>query len=43
MPDVDGDRTLLHIHGKGGKDRDVPLPELRDTGLEPINDLMARG
>lgn len=25
--DVDGDRKLLHIHGKGGKDRYVPLPE----------------
>jgi site-specific recombinase XerD len=27
VPDVDGDRKLLHIHGKGGKDRYVPLPE----------------
>ena len=27
VPDVDGDRTLLHIHGKGGKDRYVPLPD----------------
>jgi site-specific recombinase XerD len=27
VPDVDGDRKLLHIHGKRGKDRYVPLPE----------------
>jgi len=27
VPDVDGDRKLLHIHGKGGKDRYVPLPD----------------
>lgn len=27
VPDVDGDRTLLHIHGKSGKDRYVPLPD----------------
>lgn len=27
VPDVDGDRMLLHIHGKGNKDRYVPLPE----------------
>ena len=27
VPDVDADRTLLHIHGKGGKDRYVPLPD----------------
>lgn len=27
LPDVDGDRGLLHIHGKGGKDRLVPLPD----------------
>ena len=26
VPDIDGERTLLHIHGKGGKDRYVPLP-----------------
>jgi site-specific recombinase XerD len=26
VPDVDGDRKLLHIHGKGAKDRFVPLP-----------------
>ena len=27
VPDVDSDRTLLHIHGKRGKDRYVPLPD----------------
>lgn len=27
VPDVDGDRRLLHVHGKGGNDRMVPLPE----------------
>lgn len=27
VPDVDGGRMLLHIHGKGGKDRYVPLPQ----------------
>lgn len=27
VPDVDGDRTLLHIHGKRRKDRYVPLPD----------------
>jgi len=27
VPDVDGDRKVLHIHGKGGKDRYVPLPD----------------
>lgn len=27
VPDVDGARKLLHIHGKGGKDRYVPLPD----------------
>jgi site-specific recombinase XerD len=27
IPDIDGDRLLLHIHGKGKKDRYVPLPE----------------
>ena len=27
VPDIDGDRKLLHIHGKRGKDRYVPLPE----------------
>ncbi len=27
VPDVDGDRRLLHIHGKGRKDRYVPLPD----------------
>jgi len=27
VPDVDGDRKLLHIHGKRGKDRYVPLPD----------------
>jgi integrase/recombinase XerD len=27
VPDVDGDRQLLHIHGKGANDRLVPLPQ----------------
>ena len=27
VPDVDSDRMWLHIHGKGKKDRYVPLPE----------------
>lgn len=27
VPDVDGDRQLLHIHGKRRKDRYVPLPD----------------
>lgn len=27
VPDVHGDRKLLHIHGKGRRDRYVPLPE----------------
>jgi site-specific recombinase XerD len=27
VPDVDGDRKLLHIHGKRAKDRYVPLPD----------------
>jgi integrase/recombinase XerD len=27
VPQVDSARMLLHIHGKGGKDRLVPLPE----------------
>ncbi len=27
VPDIDGARQLLHIHGKGGKDRYVPLPD----------------
>lgn len=27
VPDIDGDRALFHIHGKGGKDRYVPLPD----------------
>lgn len=27
VPDVDGDRTMLHIHGKRRKDRYVPLPD----------------
>jgi site-specific recombinase XerD len=26
VPDVHGDRLLLHVHGKGGQDRYVPLP-----------------
>ncbi len=26
VPDVHGDRFLLHVHGKGGQDRYVPLP-----------------
>ncbi len=35
VPDVDGARRLLHIHGKGGKDRYVPLP---DATLELLRD-----
>jgi integrase len=27
VPDVDSGRMMLHIHGKGKKDRYVPLPE----------------
>jgi integrase/recombinase XerD len=27
VPDIDSDRALFHIHGKGGKDRFVPLPD----------------
>ena len=27
VPDIDSGRMLLHIHGKGGKDRYVPLPD----------------
>ena len=27
VPDSDSDRALFHIHGKGGKDRYVPLPD----------------
>lgn len=27
VPDVDSSRMQLHVHGKGGKDRYVPLPE----------------
>ena len=27
VPDIDGARKLLHVHGKGGKDRYVPLPD----------------
>jgi site-specific recombinase XerD len=27
VPDIDGDRTMLHIHGKRAKDRYVPLPD----------------
>ncbi|MGH3926362.1 MAG: tyrosine-type recombinase/integrase, partial [Pseudonocardiaceae bacterium] len=27
VPGVDGDRKLLHIHGKGANDRLVPLPD----------------
>jgi integrase/recombinase XerD len=26
IPDVDGDRGLLHVHGKGSRDRYVPMP-----------------
>jgi len=33
VPDVDGDRKLLHIHGKGGNDRYVPLPDATLTLL----------
>ena len=33
VPDVDGARTLLHIHGKGARDRFVPLPDAMLTLL----------
>jgi site-specific recombinase XerD len=33
VPDVDGARKLLHIHGKGAKDRFVPLPDAALTLL----------
>jgi site-specific recombinase XerD len=33
VPDVDGDRKLLHIHGKGANDRFVPLPDAMLTLL----------
>jgi site-specific recombinase XerD len=35
VPDVDGARKLLHIHGKRGKDRYVPLP---DATLEVLRE-----
>jgi integrase/recombinase XerD len=35
VPDVDGERKLLHIHGKRGKDRYVPLP---DATLQLLRD-----
>jgi len=35
VPDVDGARKLLHIHGKSGKDRYVPLP---DATLQLLRD-----
>jgi site-specific recombinase XerD len=35
VPDVDGERTLLHIHGKRRKDRYVPLP---DATLQLLRD-----
>jgi site-specific recombinase XerD len=35
VPQVDGARQLLHIHGKGGKDRYVPLP---DAALQLLRD-----
>jgi site-specific recombinase XerD len=35
VPDVDGDRKLLHIHGKRRKDRYVPLP---DATLQLLRD-----
>ena len=27
VPDIDSDRMFLHVHGKGNKDRYVPLPQ----------------
>ncbi|MGH7462325.1 MAG: site-specific integrase, partial [Longimicrobiales bacterium] len=33
VPDIDGARKLLHIHGKGAKDRLVPLPDAALTLL----------
>jgi site-specific recombinase XerD len=33
VPDIDGARTLLHIHGKRRKDRYVPVPDAALQGL----------
>lgn len=33
VPDIDSERKLLHIHGKGAKDRYVPLPDAMLTLL----------
>ena len=35
VPDIDGQRQLLHVHGKGGADRYVPIPE---QTLEALRD-----
>lgn len=35
VPNVDSARTLLHIHGKRGKDRYVPLPTARSRSCAP--------
>jgi site-specific recombinase XerD len=34
VPDIDSDRMLFHIHGKGKKDRYVPLPAPTRHGLK---------
>ena len=36
VPDIDSDRMLLHIHGKGQKDRYGPLPEPTLENQSPI-------
>ena len=38
IPDIDSGRKALHIHGKGGKDRYVPLP---DRTLELLREFWA--
>jgi site-specific recombinase XerD len=35
IPDIDGNRRMLHVHGKGNKDRYVPIP---DAALKMLRD-----